>query len=120
MLLSEYTENSHLLRLKDFFSHEHTDLEEILLYGLQYLPNISDSTGNKNLDLLNDFTPQVVAYYEILGRLSFLPHEISDLCTDLSLYANGESIELDTRIYELSPKNEIEKTLARIVSGKGY
>jgi hypothetical protein len=111
-LLESYEANKHLEKLKIFFTEDTLDMEQILTYGLPYLPNIIDAHGNKNLDLLEGFVPQVVEYYEVLGELPFLPNTITDLCTDLSLYANSQSIEISSSVYEFSPASEIEKALA--------
>jgi hypothetical protein len=111
-LLAEYEPSDHLIQLERFFADQELDLTATLTYGLPYLPNITETDGTKNLDRLEGFVPQVVSYYEALSRLSFLPETMTDLCTNLSTYANGESIGLDSDIYAFSPTEAIEKALA--------
>jgi hypothetical protein len=111
-LLKAYEPNRHIDQLKRYFSEDVLDIGEVLMYGLPYLPQILDAHGNKNLDLLEGFVPEVVGYYEILSCLSFLPETITDLCTDLSVYANGASIELSSDVYSFAPTEAIQKALA--------
>jgi hypothetical protein len=38
---------------------------------------------------------------------------MADLCTELSLYANGESIGIDSDIYTFSPLEAVKKHLPK-------
>lgn len=111
LLGKNYQKDGHLITLEKFFAGREVDLEKVLTYGLPYLPNIINEAGQKDLDLLDGFTPEVVSYYSILSELSFLPSVITDVCLELSAYANGISIEIIPETYSLMTEQVIKEAI---------
>lgn len=101
--------DANLLTLKNFFN-SNTDIAEIISYGIKYLPDIGMG-NNKNLDNLKNYKQVIVNYFAVLSELSFLSRSIRDLCQDLSIYANGNSIQVDEYYYNLDIKEAVKKAL---------
>lgn len=111
-LLAQYPSTELLVELKASFQKPSIDLRSTVEAGLQFLPPLRDETGNQSLECLDEFSPQAVGFYELLGRLSFLPETVSDLCTELSSYANGSSVELNAELFALEPTVAVEQVFA--------
>lgn len=98
----------HINKLEEFIQQGVT-LSDIFLYGKKFLPNIVDTDGKKNLDLLKNYVPEILPYFDVLAQSGALTPEAEELATDLALYANGTSLEIDNELYSLDVDQEIQK-----------
>lgn len=98
----------HINKLEEFIQQGVT-LSDIFLYGKRFLPNIVDTDGKKNLDLLKSYVPDILPYFDALAHSGALSEKAEELATDLALYANGTSLEIDNELYSLDVDQEIQK-----------
>lgn len=106
------TSTEHLKKLADMVKAGDT-LENIFNYGRQFLPKIFDKkTGLGDLARLEGYTPVIVQYFDVLSELPSLSKNLKDLAADLAIYANGESVQLDSSYLNLDPEAELKKALS--------
>lgn len=103
----------HLGKLK-LFIEEKSSLKDIFLYGVDFLPFIVNKQGKKDLNLLDEYEPNILLFYKVLGECESISEIARDLAVDLSIYANGSSIEIDDRMYDLDPRKEIAKVFQKV------
>ena len=112
--IERYSENSvskHINVLIDKI-RKNADYAELFNYGLQYVPKIwNEKSRSENLDLLNDYKPEIVEYFNVLSEIPSIPQKLKDLATDLAIYSNGESVQTDKYYQNLIPSQEIKKAL---------
>ncbi len=106
-------ERLHLIKLQDLVN-TNSPLRDIFMYGIKFLPQITSPDGKKNLDALTGYSPDIRLYFDVLSDIESLPADIKDLATDLALYANGSSVELDNEIYSMNPTKRVEETFGNV------
>lgn len=99
-------EKIHLTQLRNLVANM-SSARDIFLYGVQFLPKIILSDGKVDLNLLENYSPDIRPFFDILSEVVSLPKNVSDLATDLALYANGSSVELDNEICSMNPAEKV-------------
>jgi hypothetical protein len=85
---------------------------ELFAYGSGYLPHIkNEKTGKIELERLDGYVPEIVEFFDILSEIPSLPARLKDVATDLAIYANGESVQIDAYYLHLDPESEIKNAL---------
>lgn len=105
------TNSEHLAALLRMIKTD-SDYGELFAYGSKYLPQVRTLGNDKvDLDLLRNYKPVVLEYFNVLSDLPSLPEKLKELATDLAIYANGESIQIDPKYFSYNPIEEIKKAL---------
>ncbi len=94
-------EKKHLEHLQHMLDMQ-IPLKEIFLYGAHFLPQTSNNNG-LDLNALHTYTPDIQPFFDVLAQDTTLPQSIQDLATNLALYANGSSAEIDVDVYKMNP-----------------
>jgi hypothetical protein len=110
------TDSKHLGKLVQMLEAD-APYSEIFRYGAQFLPRLRDPvTGKVDLDRLEGYTPEVDSYFDTVAEIPSLPERLSDLAWELGLYADGETVQVDSYYYSLDCDREIENALNEVSS----
>lgn len=104
--------SKHLKELSKMIKADSTH-EELFDHGKKFLPARDERTGRVDLDKLSDYVPEIVGYFNVLAELPSLPKSLKEVATDLAIYANGESVQIDKYYQTLDPDLLIKKALEK-------
>lgn len=83
---------------------------EMFYYGLKFLPRLRDPNSNMiNLERLEGYKPEIVEFFDAISEIPSMPHELRAMATDLAIYANGESVQIDDYYQQLDPETALNK-----------